>query len=110
AKIVAQVLTTPALRAQWEEELAAMCRRIAKMRGAIHDGLRAHVQGEALSRYVKQRGMFTYTGLTEAQVECLREQHGVYVLRSGRMCVAGLNEANVGIVAEAIGAVIASGV
>ncbi|CAJ2718694.1 aromatic amino acid aminotransferase [Burkholderia pseudomallei] len=110
AKIVAQVLTTPALRAQWEEELAAMCRRIAKMRSAIHDGLRAHVPAEALTRYVKQRGMFTYTGLTEAQVECLREQHGVYVLRSGRMCVAGLNEANVGIVADAIGAVIASGV
>ncbi|WDD91879.1 aspartate/tyrosine/aromatic aminotransferase [Burkholderia sp. FERM BP-3421] len=110
AKVVAKVLTTPALRAQWEEELAAMCRRIAKMRSAIHDGLRTHVQGEALARYVKQRGMFTYTGLTETQVESLRNDHGVYVLRSGRMCVAGLNESNVGIVSEAIGAVLASGV
>ncbi|WP_323122733.1 amino acid aminotransferase [Burkholderia alba] len=110
AKVVAKVLTTPALRAQWEEELAAMCRRIAKMRSAIHDGLREHVRGEALSRYVKQRGMFTYTGLTETQVESLREQHGVYVLRSGRMCVAGLNESNVGAVVTAIGAVLASGV
>ncbi|KVE28486.1 aromatic amino acid aminotransferase [Burkholderia singularis] len=110
AKIVAQVLTTPALRAQWEEELAAMCRRIAKMRAAIHDGLRAHVPADALARYVKQRGMFTYTGLSASQVDRLREKHGVYVLRSGRMCVAGLNEANVGIVSEAFGAVIASGV
>ncbi|GAB7534010.1 amino acid aminotransferase [Burkholderia sp. 3C] len=110
AKLVTAVLSSPELRAQWEEELAAMCRRIARMRTAIHDGLKAHIQGEALSRYIKQRGMFTYSGLTETQVDVLREQHGVYILRSGRMCVAGLNESNVGIVVDAIGEVIASGV
>jgi aromatic-amino-acid transaminase len=110
ARIVSAVLNTPALRRQWEEELSAMCRRIARMRQTIHDGLRDHVRGEALTRYVKQRGMFTYTGLTEPQVEALREQHGVYVLRSGRMCVAGLNDSNVGIVADAIAAVLKSGV
>ena len=110
AKVVATVLNTPALRKQWEEELAAMCRRIARMRQSIHDGLRDHVSGEALTRYVKQRGMFTYTGLTESQVEALREVHGVYILRSGRMCIAGLNDSNVGIVADAIGKVLKSGV
>ncbi|MET5013372.1 aminotransferase class I/II-fold pyridoxal phosphate-dependent enzyme, partial [Burkholderia pseudomallei] len=76
----------------------------------IHAGLRAQVPAAALTRYGKQRGMFPYAGLTEAQVECLREQHGGYVLRAGRMCVAGLNEAHGGIVADAIGAVLASGV
>ncbi|ALK33590.1 amino acid aminotransferase [Burkholderia plantarii] len=110
AKIVTAVLGSPALRAQWEEELASMCRRIARMRTAIHDGLREHVPAEALSRYVKQRGMFTYSGLTGTQVDVLREKYGVYILRSGRMCVAGLNESNVSIVADAIGEVIASGV
>ncbi|CAN0626367.1 tyrosine aminotransferase [Burkholderia multivorans] len=110
AKIVAMVLNTPELRKAWEQELASMCRRIAKMRQSIHDGLRDHVRGEALTRYVKQRGMFTYTGLAESQVEALREQHGVYILRSGRMCVAGLNDANVGVVADAIAAVLKSGV
>ncbi|WP_179405004.1 amino acid aminotransferase [Burkholderia guangdongensis] len=110
AQIVAAVLSSPALRRQWEEELASMCRRIARMRQTIHDGLRDHVQGEALTRYVKQRGMFTYTGLTEPQVAALRDEHGVYVLRSGRMCVAGLNDSNVGIVADAIAAVLKSGV
>ena len=110
AKIVATVLDTPELRKAWEQELASMCRRIAKMRQLIHDGLRDHVRGEALTRYVKQRGMFTYTGLAESQVEALREQHGVYILRSGRMCVAGLNDANVGVVADAIAAVLKSGV
>ncbi|WP_455287239.1 amino acid aminotransferase [Cupriavidus necator] len=106
ARVVAKVLTTPELRQLWEEELAQMCGRIARMREAIHGHLREHVSGEALSRYLTQRGMFTYTGLSADQAERLREQHGVYLLRSGRMCVAGLNERNVGIVAKAIGSVL----
>ncbi|WP_432262467.1 amino acid aminotransferase [Cupriavidus sp. TMH.W2] len=106
ARVVSKVLTTPELRQLWEEELAQMCSRIARMREAIHHHLRDHISGEALSRYLTQRGMFTYTGLTADQAERLREQHGVYLLRSGRMCVAGLNERNVGIVAKAIGSVL----
>ncbi|WP_321876509.1 amino acid aminotransferase [Paraburkholderia bannensis] len=106
AKLVTRVLTTPALRQSWESELAAMCERIARMRGAIHDGLKAHVSGEALSRYIKQRGMFTYTGLSAEQVDRLKEEFGVYILRSGRMCVAGLNEKNVSIVVDAVGKVL----
>ncbi len=107
AKIVTKVLTTPALNEKWRNELTAMCRRIADMRGAIHALLSRHIEGETLSRYIKQRGMFTYTGLSAEQVDRLREQYGVYILRSGRMCVAGLNERNVGAVAEAIAKVIA---
>lgn len=107
AKIVTRVLNTPALKESWQGELAAMCQRIARIRVAIHDGLRDHVHGEALTRYVKQRGMFTYTGLSAAQVDRLREEFGVYVLRSGRMCVAGLNDTNVGTVAESIAKVLA---
>ncbi|HEV3428248.1 MAG TPA: amino acid aminotransferase [Paraburkholderia sp.] len=106
AKLVTRVLTTPALRQSWESELAAMCERIARMRVAIHDGLKAHVSGEALSRYVKQRGMFTYTGLSAEQVDRLKEEFGVYILRSGRMCVAGLNEKNVSIVVDAVAKVL----
>ncbi|MCO4889565.1 aspartate/tyrosine/aromatic aminotransferase [Cupriavidus sp. WGtm5] len=106
ARVVSKVLTTPELRQLWEQELAEMCGRIARMREAIHHNLRDHVSGEALSRYLTQRGMFTYTGLTADQAERLREEHGVYLLRSGRMCVAGLNERNVGIVAKAIGSVL----
>ena len=108
AKIVTRVLSTPELTLAWQSELSAMCQRIARMRVAIHDGLLEHVRGEALSRYIKQRGMFTYTGLTAGQVERLREAHGVYILRSGRMCVAGLNEKNVRPVTEAIAEVLAS--
>ncbi|VVE02282.1 aromatic amino acid aminotransferase [Pandoraea horticolens] len=106
AKIVAKVLSTPELRKSWEAELAEMCQRITRMRGAIHEGLRGHVPDNMLSRYLEQRGMFTYTGLSAAQVDVLREQHGVYLIRSGRMCVAGLNEKNVGVVADSIAKVL----
>jgi len=108
AKIVTKILTTPALDQSWRNELSAMCQRIAGMRTAIHDRLSQHLSGEALSRYIKQRGMLTYTGLSADQVDRLREQYGVYILRSGRMCVAGLNERNVGPVAEAVAKVLAS--
>ncbi|WP_430227820.1 amino acid aminotransferase [Paraburkholderia tropica] len=106
AKIVTRVLSTPEFKQSWETELAAMCERIARMRVKIHDGLKAHVSGEALERYVKQRGMFTYTGLSAEQVDRLKEEFGVYILRSGRMCVAGLNEKNVSVVVDAVGKVL----
>lgn len=108
ARIVTRILTTPELDQAWRSELSAMCQRIAGMRTAIHDRLSRHLSGEALSRYIKQRGMFTYTGLSAEQVDRLREQHGVYILRSGRMCVAGLNQRNVGPVAEAVAHVMAN--
>ncbi|MDR5740332.1 MULTISPECIES: amino acid aminotransferase [unclassified Caballeronia] len=107
AKIVTKVLTTPELAQSWRDELAAMCERIARMRRAIHDGLKDHVRGEMLTRYLKQRGMFTYTGLVAEQADRLKEEFGVYILRSGRMCVAGLNDSNVQTVADAIGKVLA---
>jgi aromatic-amino-acid transaminase len=108
ARLVATVLNTPALRASWEAELSAMRERILAMRQAIYDGLSGHAQERLLTRYLAQRGMFTYTGLTENQVERLRNEHGVYLLLSGRMCVAGLNQRNVGYVASAIAGVVKS--
>ncbi|MDR3396408.1 MAG: aspartate/tyrosine/aromatic aminotransferase [Pandoraea sp.] len=108
AKIVAKVLSTPELRKSWEAELTEMCQRITRMRGAIHDGLRGHVPDNMLSRYLEQRGMFTYTGLSASQVDVLREEHGVYLIRSGRMCVAGLNGKNVGVVADSIAKVLSN--
>lgn len=106
ARVVANVLSIPALRSLWEAELGAMRERILAMRHAIHQGLQGHVHGPALERYLSQRGMFTYTGLSAEQVDRLRAEYGVYVLRSGRMCVAGLNKNNVGVVADAVAAVL----
>ncbi|MEX3859147.1 amino acid aminotransferase [Paraburkholderia sp. BR10923] len=106
AKIVARVLTTPALRQSWQQELASMCRRIMRMRAEIHERLRGKVPDTMLARYLEQRGMFTYTGLSAEQVDTLRERHGVYLIRSGRMCVAALNDNNVATAAQAIAKVI----
>jgi aromatic-amino-acid transaminase len=104
--IVGRVLTDPALRAQWEAEVAAMRERILAMRRSLHAVLSARVPGRDFGCFLTQRGMFSYTGLSPAQVDQLRDAHAVYLVRSGRMCVAGLSTTNVARVAEAFAAVL----
>jgi aromatic-amino-acid transaminase len=106
AKIVAHVLGDADLRPLWQAELAAMRERITAMRHALHAKLVALAPGHDFAYLLSQRGMFSYTGLSGAQVDALRAQHAVYLLRSGRVCIAGLNSANVGRTAEAIAAVL----
>jgi len=106
-QIVAAVLTEPALRRDWEAELAAMRDRIKAMRHSLHDVLAAKVPGRDFGYFLNQHGMFSYTGLSPRQVDRLRDEFAVYVLRSGRMCVAGLNRGNVEATARAMAAVLA---
>jgi len=106
ASVVATVLTTPALRAQWEEELAGMRQRIKAMRVALVEKLQAAgVKGD-LSYITTQQGMFSYSGLNAAQMQRLRSEFGIYGVDSGRICVAALNQHNLDAVAKAIAAVI----
>jgi len=107
-QIVAAVLGEPTLRREWEAELASMRERIQAMRRALHGVLAAKVPGRDFGYFLSQRGMFSYTGLSPRQVDRLREEFAVYVLRSGRMCVAGLNRGNVEATASAMAAVLAS--
>ncbi len=106
-QIVATVLTDPALRAAWEAELGAMRERILAMRRQLHDALQARLPGRDFGYFLTQRGMFSYTGLSAEQVDQLREEHAVYMVRSGRICVAGLNTGNVAPTAAAVAAVLA---
>jgi aromatic-amino-acid transaminase len=106
AAIVARVLGEADLRARWEGELAQMRERIQAMRRALHGALAKKLRGRNFDYLLTQRGMFSYTGLTAAQVDRLRDEHAVYLIRSGRMCVAGLNGRNVQAVADAMAAVI----
>ncbi len=106
AGIVSRVLTDPALRASWEADVAAMRQRILAMRQRLHGVLTDRLPGRDFGYFLSQRGMFSYTGLTAAQVDRLREEHAVYLVRSGRMCVAGLNSRNVEPVAAAMAAVL----
>jgi aromatic-amino-acid transaminase len=105
-QIVATVLTDPVLRPLWEGELAAMRERILAMRESLHAVLTARVPGRSFDYFLTQRGMFSYTGLSAAQVDRLREEFAVYLVRSGRICVAGLNTGNVHAAAAAMAAVL----
>ncbi|HEY9281816.1 MAG TPA: amino acid aminotransferase [Eoetvoesiella sp.] len=106
--VVASVLNTPELYAMWAQELAAMRDRIRAMRIQLVQKLKAHGVKQDFDFVLKQRGMFSYSGLTAAQVDSLRDDHGVYAVSSGRICVAALNSHNIDYVAKAIAKVLAS--
>ena len=79
--------------------------RIQTMRQQLVNVLKEAVPGHSFDYLLKQRGMFSYTGLSAAQVDRLRDEFGIYLIASGRMCVAGLNAGNVQRVAQAFAAV-----
>jgi aromatic-amino-acid transaminase len=102
AHVVASVLTTPELRAMWEAELAEMRDRIREMRSALVAKLQeAGVSGD-LAYITRQKGMFSYSGLSKEQMQRLRDEYGVYGVDSGRICVAAINSRNIGAVAAAL--------
>lgn len=104
--IVANVLNTPELFAMWDEELAGMRERIRLMRTQLVDKLKQYGAKENFDFVKEQRGMFSYSGMTAAQVDRLREEHGIYAVSSGRICVAALNSGNIDAVAQAIASVL----
>ncbi|PKO82999.1 MAG: aromatic amino acid aminotransferase [Betaproteobacteria bacterium HGW-Betaproteobacteria-11] len=104
--LVAAILANPELRQQWETELATMRERIRAMRLALVEQLKAQGVAQDFSFVIKQRGMFSYTGLTAAQVEQLKTGFGIYAVGTGRICLAALNSKNIDYVAEAIASVL----
>ena len=103
---VAMVLTTPELRTLWEGELAGMCERIKLMRRQLVDKIRAIRADFDFSFVVRQRGMFSYSGLSRDQVRRLRDDYSVYAVESGRICVAALNSRNIDYVARSVASVL----
>ncbi|MEG1489534.1 amino acid aminotransferase [Acinetobacter sp.] len=106
ALIVDQVLNDAALTETWQAELQEMRERIIRMRQILNEKLSHAVPERDFSYLVKQQGMFSYTGLSAEQVDILKDQYAIYLLRSGRMCAAGLNLKNIDYVANSIAAVI----
>jgi aromatic-amino-acid transaminase len=104
--VVATVLGTPELRAQWEQELAEMRDRIKIMRQTLVDGLKAAGVQADMSFITKQIGMFSYSGLTKDQMVRLRNEFGVYGTDTGRMCVAAMNSQNINYICKAVAAVL----
>ncbi len=105
-QIVTTVLCSPELRALWEAELATMRNRIKLMRALLVERLHEQVPDADFRYILSQRGMFSYTGLTKAQVQKLRDEFSIYAIDTGRICVAALNTRNVEVVAAAIAKVV----
>jgi len=105
AQVVACVLNDEALKASWLAEVEAMRLRILEMRQSLVAALSTALPGRNFDYLLQQRGMFSYTGLSAQQVDRLRDEFGIYLIHSGRICVAGLNSKNVHQVAEAFAAV-----
>ena len=105
-QVVATALATPELRKLWEDELAAMRVRIREMRHALVQKLKEKAPGHNFDFVTQQRGMFSYSGLTKAQVERLRNEFSIYAVDTGRICVAALNSRNIDTIVDAIAKVL----
>mmetsp|Transcript_66807 Transcript_66807/g.159876 ORF Transcript_66807/g.159876 Transcript_66807/m.159876 type:complete len:409 (-) Transcript_66807:71-1297(-) len=95
AELVIKILGTPALYEQWKKELAGMSNRILEVRDLLRKGLEAKGTPGTWNHITDQIGMFSFTGLTEAQCEILTKEHHIYLLKSGRISLAGLNKGNI---------------
>ncbi len=102
AAVVAEILGDAELKALWAAEVDAMRRRVADLRTGLVEALRPHGLAERFAHVAEQRGMFSYTGLTPEQVQRLRDEFSVYLVSSGRASVAGMSEARLDYLAEAI--------
>jgi aromatic-amino-acid transaminase len=105
-ELVARILSTPELRALWEKEVGGMRERIKEMRKALVDKIKERAPKADFSFVMRQRGMFSYSGLTKDQVGRLRSEYSIYAVDSGRICVAALSSKNVDYVADAIARVL----
>ncbi|MCA9228290.1 MAG: aspartate/tyrosine/aromatic aminotransferase [Planctomycetales bacterium] len=102
AAIVATVLSDEGLTKLWESEVTAMRDRINGMRRLFVDTLKARGVDRDFSFLLPQRGMFSFSGLSPVQVDELRSKHAVYIVGSGRINVAGMTEANMNPLCDAI--------
>ena len=104
-KVVINVLSNPDLRNLWEQELNEMRERMRRMRVLLAEKLKESDAGD-FDFITLQNGMFSFSGLNKEQVEKLRSEYGIYIVGSGRMCVAGINDNNVDYLAHAIADVV----
>ena len=104
--IVEQVLGDDDLRADWENELDGIRERIQALREAFVDRMAEKLPGVQFDHIRRQRGMFSYSGISANHVDRLKREYGVYLLGSGRINIAGLNQKNLDYVCTAIAAVL----
>lgn len=108
AKIISTIFSEEHLLQQWKDELTHMRERIKDMRQQLVAKLKEHGVKQNMDFVLQQNGMFSYSGLTQEQVQKLRDEDAIYILDTGRICVAALNDNNIDTVAAAIARVLAS--
>jgi aromatic-amino-acid transaminase len=106
AAVVATILADEPLRQIWQDEVERMRRRIASLRQGLVEALTPYGLAERFAHIARQRGMFSYTGLTAEQVRRLRAEDSVYLVESGRANVAGLDAERLDDLARAIARVV----
>jgi aromatic-amino-acid transaminase len=106
AQLVALVLNDPELRQRWEAELGDMRSRIQEMRKLFVELLAEKLPERDFSFILRQRGMFSYSGLSREVILELRERYHIYALESGRICVAAMNPTNIPYICDAIASVL----
>jgi aspartate/tyrosine/aromatic aminotransferase len=106
AAVVAMILNDDAMRADWYAELNQMRDRLRDMRALLHDALGVNVPGRDFSHIVRANGMFSFLGISEEQVERMKKDHGVYMVGSSRINIAGITADNVTHIAESVAAVL----
>ncbi len=107
AAVVSTVLGDAKLRAQWEAELASMRQRIHQMRTLFVEKMKERGAKRDFSFLAQQKGMFSFSGLTPVQVDELKNKYSIYIVVSGgRINVAGMTEANMDTLCDAICAVL----
>ncbi|MFO7178885.1 MAG: amino acid aminotransferase [Pseudomonadota bacterium] len=106
AQVVALILSDPRLRAAWEAELTEMRERIRQMRTRFVELLGKKGVSRDFSFIERQRGMFSYSGIDTERVRKLRSDFGLYIVDSGRICVAALNDKNIDYVTDCIAKVV----
>ncbi len=108
-KAVELVLFNPELKALWLSEVQGMCARIQQMRRLFVETLKAKGVQKDFSFILQQQGMFSYSGITGAKVQKLKERYGIYMSDNGRINVAGMTPGNMDYVCTAIAAVLGEG-
>jgi aspartate aminotransferase len=105
ALLAGRVLADAALRSDWEAELQTMCERVNGLRGLLMQKL-GDATGRDFGFIQREKGMFSFLGLSAEQVKALREEHSVYMLGSSRINVAGINGSNIDYFSEAVATVL----
>ena len=96
------VLTDNDLYKEWINEVAVMRDRIKDMRVAFVEGLKKRGVTQDFSYIVDQRGMFSFSGLNDNIVNWLQKDKSIYIVKGGRINVAGLTTNNINYVCDAI--------